>query len=206
MNVHVSVLQEEEVKIGLESEIIQGGGTVSGDYIPVPSTAEVGQTIVVKAVDENGKPTAWEPVDMASDWKLFQSGVTGEDVAGFEFEGISDYSEFLLLGSWAKGANNSGVSIKMNDTVVIKTGSYFVHPTQAKNVSVQISLMPQKRFSLIAMSQQTGSTEYNVDELGASSIYNIPSGITEPIEKIGFFCTNTSAIVPAGATYALYVM
>lgn len=66
MNVHVSVLQEEEIKIGLESEIIQGGGTVSGDYIPVPSTAEVGQTIVVKAVDENGKPTAWEAVDMPS--------------------------------------------------------------------------------------------------------------------------------------------
>lgn len=65
MNVHVSVLQEEEIKIGLESEIIQGGGTVSGDYIPVPSTAEVGQTIVVKSVDENGKPTAWEAVDAA---------------------------------------------------------------------------------------------------------------------------------------------
>ena len=65
MNVHVSVLQEEEIKIGLESEIIQGGGTASGDYIPVPSTAEVGQTIVVKSVDENGKPTAWEAVDAA---------------------------------------------------------------------------------------------------------------------------------------------
>lgn len=63
MNVHVSVLQEEEIKIGLESEIITVG--TPGDYIPVPSTAEVGQTIVVKAVDENGKPTEWEPVDAA---------------------------------------------------------------------------------------------------------------------------------------------
>lgn len=63
MNVHVSVLQEEEIKIGLESEIIQV--ETPGDYIPVPSTAEVGQTIVVKSVDENGKPTAWEAVDAA---------------------------------------------------------------------------------------------------------------------------------------------
>lgn len=31
--------------------------------IPVPTTAEVGQTVVVKAVDENGKPTEWEVVD-----------------------------------------------------------------------------------------------------------------------------------------------
>ena len=31
--------------------------------IPAPTTAEVGQAIMVKAVDENGKPTAWEAVD-----------------------------------------------------------------------------------------------------------------------------------------------
>jgi hypothetical protein len=31
-----------------------------GDVIPTPATAEVGQTIVVKTVDENGKPTEWE--------------------------------------------------------------------------------------------------------------------------------------------------
>lgn len=40
--------------------------------IPAPTTAEVGQTIVVKAVDENGKPTEWEPVTLPeqvqSDW------------------------------------------------------------------------------------------------------------------------------------------
>lgn len=46
-----------------------------GDYIPIPTTAEIGQTIVVKAVDENGKPTEWEMADMrggaptAADWK-----------------------------------------------------------------------------------------------------------------------------------------
>lgn len=32
--------------------------------VPKIATAEVGQTIVVKSVDENGKPTAWETVDM----------------------------------------------------------------------------------------------------------------------------------------------
>lgn len=63
MNVHVSVLQEEKIKIGLESEIIKV--ETPGDYIPVPSIAEVGQTIVVKEVDENGKPTEWEAVDAA---------------------------------------------------------------------------------------------------------------------------------------------
>ena len=35
---------------------------LAGDAIPVPATAAVGQMIVVKDVDANGKPTAWEAV------------------------------------------------------------------------------------------------------------------------------------------------
>ena len=34
--------------------------------LPISSTAQVGQTIAVKSVDENGKPTEWEAVDMPS--------------------------------------------------------------------------------------------------------------------------------------------
>ena len=33
-------------------------------YISAPATAEVGQVIAVKAVDENGKPTEWEAVNV----------------------------------------------------------------------------------------------------------------------------------------------
>lgn len=36
--------------------------------IPAPSTASIGQTLVVKAVDENGKPTEWETVETQPDW------------------------------------------------------------------------------------------------------------------------------------------
>lgn len=37
------------------------------DSIPTPLTAQVGQTIVVKAVDENGRPTEWECVNLPTD-------------------------------------------------------------------------------------------------------------------------------------------
>lgn len=48
--------------------------------IPAPATASVGQAIVVKAVDENGKPTEWEAVDRgssgggggSSQWKIIR--------------------------------------------------------------------------------------------------------------------------------------
>lgn len=36
---------------------------LEGDAVPVPESATIGQTIVVKSVDGNGKPTAWEAVD-----------------------------------------------------------------------------------------------------------------------------------------------
>ena len=39
----------------------QGGG---GSSLPIVNTATVGQTIRVSAVDDAGKPTEWEAVDM----------------------------------------------------------------------------------------------------------------------------------------------
>ena len=42
------------------------GYALTTEVIPTPATAEVGQTIVVKAVDESGKPTEWECADVAS--------------------------------------------------------------------------------------------------------------------------------------------
>lgn len=53
-NVDVWIDTDEEA-----DEPAGGGGSGSG----VDVTADVGQTIIVKAVDGNGKPTAWEAVD-----------------------------------------------------------------------------------------------------------------------------------------------
>lgn len=54
-----NVLIEEDgvIKKAPKSAVGGAGG------IEVASVAEVGQTIVVKAVDENGKPTEWECID-----------------------------------------------------------------------------------------------------------------------------------------------
>ena len=141
----------------------------------------------------------------ASEWTLFQEGITDADVSGFEFDGVGDYTEFLFLGSWVKGSGSAGLSVKMNDAYALTVGNYFVHNGQAKNVSVELILMERKRFSLRGLSQQQNSTQYNIDELGTQSIYNIPQGIETPITKISFYSSTTSVQIPAGATYALYV-
>lgn len=51
--------------------------------IPIPTSAEVGQTIVVKAVDQSGKPTAWEAANMPSGgghWETVLDTVWEQDV------------------------------------------------------------------------------------------------------------------------------
>lgn len=54
---------------GNDTDVVEEyGGIVEivRDSIPVPSTAQVGQTIVVKEVDGNGKPVSWECVRVYS--------------------------------------------------------------------------------------------------------------------------------------------
>jgi hypothetical protein len=57
----------------LDEKFIPDSIARKSETVTVPHTASVGQTIVVKAVDENGKPTEWEAVD-------FPSGGGGYDV------------------------------------------------------------------------------------------------------------------------------
>lgn len=81
------------------------GGTASGDYIPVPSTAEVGQTIVVKAVDESGKPTEWAAVDVAgvgggSEWTKLGDITVNES---YEFNPLSFTGGVVTIDTSAEG-------------------------------------------------------------------------------------------------------
>lgn len=80
----------------------EAGGSDSGDAIPAPSTAEVGQTIVVTEVDESGKPTAWEAADLGSyedkPFRLINTvSVTADDgVSGVDITTDSDGNSFEL--------------------------------------------------------------------------------------------------------------
>ena len=62
------------------------------DAIPSPATASVGQTIVVKAVDEAGKPTEWEAADMIgeSNYELIEKIVVGYAITTSEPDDWAD--------------------------------------------------------------------------------------------------------------------
>lgn len=63
-----SIARVEDVEavstlVGDTSVSEQINTALSSSAVPVPTTAQVGQLLSVKAVDENGKPTEWEAVD-----------------------------------------------------------------------------------------------------------------------------------------------
>ena len=58
--------------------------------VPIPETAEVGQTIAVDAVDENGKPTAWKAVDMASGGTVELDATLSVEGSAADAKAVSD--------------------------------------------------------------------------------------------------------------------
>lgn len=100
---------------------IQSGGDLSLGL----TAATVGQTIKVKAVDTDGKPTAWEAVDAAraETWeKIAEIDFdvdAANDVFVWEYKNLPNYKELAykkvsLVGSTETA---SGLSISINDSL-----------------------------------------------------------------------------------------
>ena len=78
------------------------------ECIPAPATAQVGQTIRVSAVDENGKPTEWEAADMAS-------GADGKSAYAYAVEGG-------YTGTEAEFAEKLAAEIPTVDSTLTQSG------------------------------------------------------------------------------------
>lgn len=90
------------------------------------TAAKVGQTIKVKAIDADGKPTEWEAVDAASGtetWELIAEIDVDVDAANdvfvWEYKNLPNYKELLyrkvsLVGSTE---TNSGITISINNSL-----------------------------------------------------------------------------------------
>lgn len=101
-----------------DTGVFAGGVDVTG--------AEIGQTIKVAAVDENGRPTAWEAVDRSESYRIVAdvtltetvSNITiEEDTEGnpFELEDIYVYVSSILAAESTVEYSGSGIGIKACD-------------------------------------------------------------------------------------------
>ena len=97
---------------------ISSGGT---DISLGLTAATVGQTVKVKAVDADGKPTAWEAVDMAGGetWELIASGEMQETAA-------------LNI---TKG--NNGLPFSLKSAQIFVKGDISIHKSSSMRVSAE---------------------------------------------------------------------
>lgn len=82
--------------------------------ITSPLTAEVGQMIVVKAVDENGKPTEWEAVNVPSAPVTSVNGLTGEVQLT-----IPEVKEYTVNGISADESGNITIDIPVVKDITV---------------------------------------------------------------------------------------
>jgi hypothetical protein len=92
------------------------------DVIPAPDTATVGQTIVVKEVDENGKPVSWECADMAS--------------GGDEWELINDITLTEPVPTIYVSTDKKGESFKLKKIELYVDGNSFTVDTGATGTTI----------------------------------------------------------------------
>ena len=144
--------------------------TELGNYTPDPSlgitNATVGQIAKITAVDSNGKPTAWEPVDLPSGggeekWEFINYVKLTEDSGLVVFDKDSAGNSFCLKGvavaiySVAASTNtqNSFLKIKLNNQLAMDNqtgiraagnsarGCIFVDDEITKNIKTKASMM-----------------------------------------------------------------
>lgn len=99
---------------GVEIAQIKDGEDATSDLSLGIVGASVGQFLKVKSVDTDGKPTQWEPVDMAGDgetWELINEVTLSEDAMAVVFDkdksGVAfALRKFVVVGT-TKGSNAS---------------------------------------------------------------------------------------------------
>lgn len=118
------------------------------DYIPVPATAEVGQTIVVKSVGEDGKPTEWVAADMAGggiDWQLVDSKTLTAENSVYELEWTGLECDNLYFSATIEyGANITCTRVYVNGVLTFKDWYQFQHLSATMTNTVLISKMPER--------------------------------------------------------------
>ena len=86
--------------------------------------ATVGQTVKIAAVDANGVPTAWVPVDMASGGGVKTLTLIADitlsdgDAVSFEYTGLGGLTELYFVGNLINGTTDTSLTATINETKV----------------------------------------------------------------------------------------
>lgn len=167
------------------------------EAILTPTNAKVGQTIIVKEVDDSGKPISWEAVDVSggnTEWELISEVKTSEEV------------NLISLTT-----DINGNTFELGDVCVYiegRTQSGTIYPylefigDNGKNVSFDTTLDTSPRTAVVSRKDDRTMIKiekYQYDELKVTKIYKCLWNIK------GFNAqTFGNEVFPIGTTIKLY--
>ena len=175
--------------------------------VEAPETAEVGQTIRVKSVDENGKPTAWEAADLPTEgkWELIASGAMEEDARGIEVTLDNDGNPFELTKAALHVMNIH------RGTEMTKDVSCHVYIGSACWAAGVVSASPAQSTTnkeFVAYANTNGSawlaTRAYTNHGQGHMLYPFSDFIGKTITYVDFMASSAHLKLAAGLTYELW--
>lgn len=141
------------------------------------TAATVGQTIKVKAIDADGKPTAWEAVDAAGSetWeKIAEIDFdvdAANDVLVWEYKNLPNYKELAYRKENLVGSTETptGISISINGSVPQARGLTYPPKGYPKSNYGRILLLP---FGWVHIASADSVNPTNYESGALQSIYN----------------------------------
>lgn len=161
---------------GLVFNMVGGGG--GGIDLSLGITgATVGQIAKITAVDTDGKPTAWEAVDMAGGetWELITNidfdVDAANDVSVWEYKNLPNYKElaYRKVGLVGSTETASGLSISINDNISQPSGIQYAKTGGQSNGWGKILLLP---FGWIHINSGSANLPTNYAFGGVQAMYN----------------------------------
>lgn len=159
-----------------------GGGSGSGGA-SIDVTAQVGQTIMVKEVDSNGKPTKWEAVDYQprTHWSEVVNGDLVPHMAFtpvlneqfqmllyplplFDFEAGKNYT-VVFDGVEYTGTATAGA---FNGIPFVSVGNTYLHGVQSAEPFIVVSIPAMNMLSVVCFTAE----EHTVQVIGEKTVYH----------------------------------
>lgn len=177
--------------------------------IPIPPTASVGQTIVVKAVDESGKPTEWEAADMASGGsggglKYFGKVTISQNVTSLVITNVDgtplNAKRVVIIGDLVQSGSSVYINPHINDTNVGGI-QYGAEANGRKKIRIDILSYNTPDGLCASLSYfATSSIAYDVSK---HSTFNAITG--DSITKISLRTGDAATYLTQGTTLYIFV-
>lgn len=174
--------------------------------VEAPETAEVGQTIVVKEVDENGKPTAWEAADFPAGGgiklpELIASGTMEEEGYGFDITKDNDGNPFELVTAILYITNLTppeGTTSDFNCKIMMHVDNGTINYLRA------VAAKSDKKDRITIVYDATSGMMYSVQEWYTSMISSGGAKCLYPVSRVLLSGVANGTLIGAGLTYELW--